>query len=147
MLRISSAAYDDLRRHGEEIYPEECCGILIGEFEADGRHVHHGSRCRNACADSAGTRFEIDPRELIRTQREARERGLDIVGFYHSHPDRPAHWSATDRAEAHWIGCSYVITRVENGVAKETKSFVLAGTLEEDKALMEEELVVTGNSG
>ena len=69
--------------------------------------------------------------ELIRIQRQAREKGLDIVGFYHSHPDHPAQWSTTDFAEAHWLGCSYVITSVEKGKAKVTNSFLLTGTEEE----------------
>ena len=79
---------------------------------------------------------------MIRAQRDARERGLEIVGFYHSHPDHPAQWSPTDLADAHWIGCSYMITTVENGRATETNSFVLSGTLEEDKAFLWEELLI-----
>ncbi len=72
-------------------------------------------------------RYGIDPRQLVRIQREARERGQDIVGFYHSHPDQPARWSQIDLAEAHWTGCSYVITSVMNALATETKSFHLGG--------------------
>jgi proteasome lid subunit RPN8/RPN11 len=58
---------------------------------------------------------------------------LDIAGFYHSHPDHPAQWSQTDLAEAHWLGCSYVITAVAKGVAAQTNSFHLAGDTEENK--------------
>ena len=71
--------------------------------------------------DRPQDRYHIDPRELVRIQRQGHERGLDIVGFYHSHPDHPARWSQTDLAEAHWIGCSYVITAVEHGKAAQTK--------------------------
>jgi proteasome lid subunit RPN8/RPN11 len=71
--------------------------------------------------------------ELVRIEREARRQGLEIAGFYHSHPDHPAQWSATDLAEAHWLGCSYVITAVERGKAAATNSFLLDGTTEEDK--------------
>ncbi len=67
-------------------------------------------------------------------QRAARKDGLDIVGFYHSHPDHPAQYSTTDFAEALWFGCAYVITAVEKGAAKITNSFLLTGTGEEDKA-------------
>ena len=56
-----------------------------------------------------------------------------IAGFYHSHPDHPAQWSQTDFAEAHWVGCCYVITEVAQGKAATTNSFLLAGTTEEDK--------------
>ena len=141
MLRISPSAYDAIRRHGEETYPQECCGILIGTLEGDTRTVLRTIRCNNICTDSPQTRYDIDPRELIRAQREAHECELDIVGFYHSHPDHPAHWSATDLEEAHWIGCSYVITAVESGKAAQTNSFVLTGVTEEDKGLLEEEIV------
>lgn len=142
MLRFTSADYDEIRRHGEDTYPEECCGILLGTAEGDVRSVRSTIRCGNTRSDSPQNRYHIDPRELVRAQREAHQRGLDIVGFYHSHPDHPARWSPTDFEEAHWIGCSYVITSVENGKAAVTNSFALTGKTEEDKALVEEEVVV-----
>ena len=83
-----------------------------------------------------------DPKELIRIQREGRERGEDIVGFYHSHPDHPAQWSQTDLADAHWVGCSYVITSVVKGKAALTNSFELAGSDEDDKKLVAEKIEV-----
>ena len=64
------------------------------------------------------------------------------MGFYHSHPDHPAQWSKTDFEEVHWIGCSYVITSVEQGTAKVTNSFLLAGTTEEDKRFEDQRVVV-----
>jgi proteasome lid subunit RPN8/RPN11 len=76
-------------------------------------------------------RYQISPAELVRIQREAMLAGRDIVGFYHSHPDHPARWSATDLAEAHWTGCSYLITSVELGRAVLTNSFLLLGHEEE----------------
>jgi proteasome lid subunit RPN8/RPN11 len=141
MLKISSSDFDAIRRHGEQTYPHECCGILIGTMEGDIRTVSSIVRCNNICADSPQTRYDIDPRELIRAQREAHDRGLEIVAFYHSHPDHPAQWSPTDLQEAHWIGCSYVITSVDNGMATETTSFTLTGRTEEDKRLLQEEIV------
>jgi proteasome lid subunit RPN8/RPN11 len=143
LLKIPIADSLALRRHAEETYPHECCGILIGTVEGDTRTVWSTIRCHNTRTDSPQSRYDIDPHELIRAQREARERGLDIVGFYHSHPDHPAQWSATDLEEAHWIGCSYVITSVENGKATQTASFALAGRLEETKALVEEQLAIS----
>jgi len=142
MLKFSRSTYADLRRHGEETYPHECCGILLGTADGDVRTVRATLRCNNTRTDSPENRYNIDPRELVRAQREAHERGLDIVGFYHSHPDHPARWSPTDFEEAHWIGCSYVITSVEQGRAAQTNSFALTGTKEEDKALVEEEILV-----
>ena len=142
MLKFTVSDYDEIRRHGEETYPHECCGILLGTLDNDARTVRATVRCGNTRADSPQNRYNIDPRELVRAQREAHERGLDIVGFYHSHPDHPARWSPTDFEEAHWIGCSYVITSVENGKATVTNSFALSGTMEEDKALVQEEVVL-----
>ncbi len=142
MLTIPRTAFDQLRRHGEKTYPHECCGVLLGEADDDGvRVVRDTVPCQNTRIDSPQNRYHIDPRELVRIQREARERELDIIGFYHSHPDHPARWSATDLAEAHWIGCSYVITSVEHGRATETNSFELTGE-EETKQFLDEEIKV-----
>src|SRR5512146_467371 len=136
MLKIDQTCYRQLRRHGEETYPHECCGVLLGRAaDDDQRLVTVAVAAGNTRTDSHKHRYNIDPRELIAIQRQARERGLDIVGFYHSHPDHPARWSPTDLAEAHWLGCSYVITRVENGRAVETNSFVLLGDGEDNKRL------------
>ena len=147
MLRLSQQVFDALRQHGEETYPLECCGVFLGHFLAEGRPVNdveEAVRAENARADSAHNRYRIEPRELIRIQRNGRERGLEIVGFYHSHPDHPAQWSETDFAEAHWIGCSYVITEVNKGAARQTRSFLLAGCGEHDKRFENEAMEVTG---
>jgi len=139
MLKLSQSAYLALRQHGEATYPHECCGVLLGHFDDNGsKTVSRIARCGNTRADSPHNRYNIDPRDLIRIQREGRERGEDIVGFYHSHPDHPAQWSPTDLAEAHWFGCSYVITSVEKGTATITNSFELAGSNEDDKKIVDE---------
>jgi proteasome lid subunit RPN8/RPN11 len=143
MLKIKPEDYAALRRHGEETYPHECCGVLLGQDDLNGvRTVSSTARCGNTRIDSPQNRYNIDPRELVRIQREGRERGEDIVGFYHSHPDHPARWSPTDFAEAHWIGCSYVITSVEKGKAAITNSFELAGSEESNKQFVDEQITV-----
>lgn len=145
MLTITQSEYESLRRHGEITYPHECCGVLLGHA-GDGNKVSKAVRCGNTRSDSAHNRYQIAPQELVRIQRQAREEGLEIVGFYHSHPDHPAHWSQTDLAEAHWIGCSYVITSVEEGYAKATHSFLLTGSIEEEKKFEAEEIAVVQQS-
>jgi proteasome lid subunit RPN8/RPN11 len=140
MLRLSQSAYDALRAHGEETYPHECCGVLLGTAADNTRVVSSVARCGNTRTDSPQNRYNIDPRELVRIQREGRQRGEDIIGFYHSHPDHPAQWSQTDFAEAHWYGCSYVITSVEKGKAAATNAFELAGTDEPNKAFRDEKI-------
>ncbi|HEX3437183.1 MAG TPA: M67 family metallopeptidase [Pseudacidobacterium sp.] len=142
MLKVSESIYNALRKHGEETYPQECCGVLLGRFQDGVNEVEDAVRAGNTRTDSAHNRYGIAPQELVRIQRQGRERGLDIVGFYHSHPDHPAQWSKTDFTEAHWLGCSYVITAVEKGVAGQTNSFLLAGTSEEDKSFEDEAIQV-----
>jgi proteasome lid subunit RPN8/RPN11 len=141
-LTIPGELYESIRRHGERTYPHECCGVLLGSSGEDGNAVEAAVEAGNTRTDSAHNRYHIAPQELIRIQRQGRERGLDIVGFYHSHPDHPAQWSKTDFDEAHWIGCSYVITSVEKGTAQVTNAFLLTGTSEEDKGFADQRVVV-----
>jgi proteasome lid subunit RPN8/RPN11 len=148
MLTIGQSHYDSVRQHGEETYPHECCGVLLGQLDGDGiRVVTSIARAGNTRNDSPHNRYNIDPRELIRIQRESRERGEDIIGFYHSHPDHPARWSMTDLAEAHWFGCSYVITSVDRGKAAVTNSFELSGSNENDKKFLDEKIKIEPEAG
>ncbi len=141
-LTIPHALFSQLREHGETTYPLECCGVLVGEFDATGsKTVDQVVPCQNTHTASPANRYQIDPVELVRIQRDAMLSGRDIVGFYHSHPDHPARWSATDLAEAHWVGCSYVIASIENGHAVFTNSFQLLGP-EENKHFEDEQLHV-----
>ena len=142
-LHIGKSDYEALRAHGEETYPNECCGVLLGKNQPGvGNRVHAIVPAGNTRTDSAHNRYHIAPQELVRIQRQARGLGYDIVGFYHSHPDHPAQWSKTDFAEAHWMGCSYIITSVEKGKATVTNSFLLSGTSEENKAFVDEPIEV-----
>ncbi len=142
MLKITLSDYQALRAHGEETHPHECCGVLLGKAEPEGNRVHQIVRAGNTRSDRAHDRYNIAPEELIKIQRQARGLGLDIVGFYHSHPDCPAQWSKTDFDEAHWVGCSYIITRVDQAKATITNSFLLSGTSEEDKQFIDEPIEI-----
>lgn len=133
ILHLSHAVYDAIRAHGEETYPHECCGALLGRATDDGWRVEAAVRAGNTRTDSAHNRYQISPLELVKIEREARRQTLEIAGFYHSHPDHPAMWSQTDFEEAHWLGCCYVITAVAQGKATVTNSFLLAGATEEEK--------------
>jgi len=140
ILRVTQAVFASIRAHGEETYPHECCGALLGESTPEGWRVTAAVRAGNTRTDSAHNRYHIAPLELVRIERDARRQGLGIAGFYHSHPDHPAQWSATDFAEAHWLGCSYVITEVAQGKAAVTNSFLLTGSVEEDKQFVRESI-------
>ena len=132
-LHIPQTVFDSFRAHGEETYPHECCGALLGNPTPEGWRVVSAVRAGNTRTDSAHNRYQIAPVEIVTIQRDAMHQGLDIAGFYHSHPDHPAQWSLTDLAEAHWLGCVYVITAVARGKAAVTNAFLLAGATEEDK--------------
>ena len=142
MLFLTHSDYTALRAHGEETYPYECCGVLLGNATPEGNQVRQIVRAGNTRTDRAHDRYHIAPEELIKIQRQARGLGLDIVGFYHSHPDHPAQWSQTDFNEAHWVGCSYIITAIEHGKAAITNSFLLTGTGEEDKQFLDEPIEI-----
>jgi len=115
------AIADDARRG----YPGECCGILLGS-RADGRAVVAAVRAvPNARADAPRERFAIAPELILRAQREAEARQLEIVGFYHSHPGGEPDPSRLDREHA-WPGYSYVIVGVIDGSPGEMRSWVLA---------------------
>jgi proteasome lid subunit RPN8/RPN11 len=151
MLKLTTAIYEAIRTHGEETYPHECCGVLLGRSaigvdEVFANIAESAVRAGNTRTDSPRNRYNIAPQELVKIQRQARDSGWDIVGFYHSHPDHPAKWSSTDFAEAHWLGCSYVITSVRAGAAQETNSFLLTGSSEESKALESEPIEVDGEA-
>jgi proteasome lid subunit RPN8/RPN11 len=142
VLKLTAVQLDQIRHHGEATYPHECCGVFTGELLPDGlKTVRAVVQCGNTHNDPTRSWYQIDPRELVRIQREAYERGEDVIGFYHSHPDDAAQWSASDLAEAHWTGCSYVITSVEQGKAVQTNSFELAGD-EASKRLEDEKIMV-----
>jgi proteasome lid subunit RPN8/RPN11 len=142
MLRISVEQAVAIRTHAEQVYPQECCGVLLGKLDGGVRFVREVVPAHNVSAESQSTRYSIAPQELIEIQKQARDSQLDIIGFYHSHPDHPAQWSDTDRREAHWFACSYLIVSVEEGKAAELQSFVLAGTSEEHKRFDDEELQI-----
>ena len=145
MLHFHIDVYEEIRKHGEETYPHECCGALLGKLINDDWHIVKAIRAGNTRTDSAHNRYQISPLELMKMEREARSLALDIAGFYHSHPDHPAQWSKTDFEEAHWLNCTYVITAVANGHAVITNAFRLQGSNEEDKQFVQEEIHISGS--
>ncbi len=115
MITISTNQLSEINRHGEQDHPYECCGLLIGHYEADGRKVVTETfPISNAREETAKrNRFLIEPQELMRGEKYARSKQLDIVGFYHSHPESPAVPSQYDLEHA-WPTYSYIIVSVMN---------------------------------
>lgn len=114
----------DIQQHGEATYPHECCGFLLGRLE-DNRHiVQQTQRAQNQRSDSPHNRYQISPQEYMRAERLAAEAELEIIGFYHSHPDHPAQPSKFDLENA-WPGLVYVIVGVNEGRADKTTAWEL----------------------
>ena len=114
--------------HARAAYPRECCGILLGTVDGDARNVTVAVPCRNAYEGDQSDRFRIDPAEQLAAQKRARAENLDILGFFHSHPDCEAYFSATDLANS-WPWYSNVVLSIVKG------RFVRAACFIVDEAL------------
>ena len=123
-LRVSEALLGTLHREGERAYPGECCGVLAGQ-PGEIKQVRRLLPVVNRRADDPH-RYLIAPEDLQSVETEIREAGLEVLGFYHSHPDHPAAPSSFD-AEHAWPWYSYLIVRVDRGRAVEATSWQLAG--------------------
>jgi proteasome lid subunit RPN8/RPN11 len=122
-LRLPGALAEEIRRHGEAAYPAECCGALIGRVEGEAKEVVRLAPAVNRRTDDPH-RYLIAPDDLRGLEAEARRDGLEIVGYYHSHPDHPAAPSRFDADHA-WPWYSYVIVRVDRGRGAELASWAL----------------------
>ncbi|HEU5236334.1 MAG TPA: M67 family metallopeptidase [Pyrinomonadaceae bacterium] len=123
MIALDDNHAIEIRRHGERDYPFECCGLMLGRFEAESKVVVETYPISNAREEEAKrNRFLIRPEELMRGEKAAREKGLDVVGFYHSHPDDRAVPSRYDLEHA-WPTYSYIVVSVKNGEAVELRSW------------------------
>jgi len=140
-IRMGAGLAAQIRAHGAETYPHECCGALLGrdgtgKGEKQGREIVELLRLTNQREDSPQNRFSVAPRDVIAADRAAQALGLEVVGWYHSHPDHPARPSEYDREHA-WPWYSYVIVRVEDGEGREMTSW----RLKEDRREYEEETI------
>jgi proteasome lid subunit RPN8/RPN11 len=120
-LKIVGRVLDEIRAHAAEGYPYEVCGVLIGR--ADDRQVIHSRRMTNAELHQRETRYRFDDLEHIRVQRAVDELGLEIVGYYHSHPDHPAIASETDANDS-WAGPFYLIVASHKAGTGDANVFV-----------------------
>ncbi len=105
-------------------YPEETCGLLLGRRNEDLVEVLELVQARNLNRERARDRYELDPDAFLAADTQARARGREVVGVWHSHPDHPARPSATDRARA-WPDWSYVIASVNPTGLQELRSWRL----------------------
>src|SRR5256885_14853456 len=139
MIVINENDLSTMRAHGERDYPFECCGLMLGRFEGDGKRVSETYPISNAREEEAKrNRFLIRPEELVRGEKYAREQGLDVVGFYHSHPDDAAVPSQYDLEHA-WPTYSYIVVAVDKGRAADLRSW----EMESDRSQFNEEEILT----
>jgi proteasome lid subunit RPN8/RPN11 len=129
-LKISSELADKIRAHGAETYPHECCGALLGkDVEVADRQVYREILALhplvNRRDDSPNNRFSVTSQDVLDAEKSARQQGLEVVGWYHSHPDHPARPSQYDRDHA-WPWYSYIIVSVANRIPEEMTSWRLA---------------------
>jgi proteasome lid subunit RPN8/RPN11 len=138
MIRIDDEQLVQMRAHGERDYPFECCGLMLGRFADGHKKVVETYPISNARDEAAKrNRFLIRPEELIRGEKYARDTGLDVVGFYHSHPDDRAVPSQYDLEHA-WPTYSYIVVSVANGSAVDLRSW----EMESDRSQFNEEEVI-----
>jgi proteasome lid subunit RPN8/RPN11 len=138
MLLLAKRIEQEIRDHGAKDYPNECCGAMLGtDKDSAGREVRALFPLINRRDDSPRNRFSITPEDFRAAERAAAERGLDLLGWYHSHPDHPARPSEFDREHA-WPWYSYVIVSVDGGVPKDLTSWQLL----DDRSRFEPEVVV-----
>ncbi len=140
MIEVDQQRLTEMRQHGERDYPFECCGLMLGRFESNGHKVvietYPISNAREE--EAKRNRFLIRPEELVRGEKYARAKSLDVVGFYHSHPDEPAVPSKYDLDHA-WPTYSYVVVSVEKGQAVDLQSW----EMESDRSRFSEEVIAT----
>jgi proteasome lid subunit RPN8/RPN11 len=139
-LWISSHIAESIRSHGAETYPHECCGALLGRDCDESRNgTSDASACSGAQStreilglfplvnrrdDSPRNRFSVTSDDVMSAEKAARDQSLEVVGWYHSHPDHPARPSEYDRDHA-WPWYSYIIVSVQNGAPQNMTSWRL----------------------
>ena len=113
MIRIESDPWAAMVAHAREAYPNECCGAMLGVIEGD-KTVRVSMPLENAYAGAQATRYELRPEDLLAADKAARERSMDLIGIYHSHPDCDAYFSKTDlQNSCPWY--SFVVLSIQQG--------------------------------
>ena len=109
--------------HAERTYPNECCGAMLGHTREDRRSVTEAITLENTWDGEQGERYQVRPEDLLHADQEARARGLDLIGIFHSHPDCDAYFSETDlKNSCPWY--SFVVLSIKNGRFDHANSFL-----------------------
>ncbi len=138
MIYLTEEHIKQIEKHGAKTYPNECGGMLIGRFETSKKSVVELLPMENAAAESEQhNRVVITPKDVLKAERYAREKKLDVVGYYHSHPDHPAIPSQFDLDHALPVW-TYIIVSVEKGKAVDLRSW----EMEHDRSKFNEEELI-----
>ena len=140
-LKIGAGLARRIEAHGVETYPYECCGALLGRDGDGGREVVDLVPLENRRNDSPRNRFEVTPEDVRLAEKTAREKRVELIGWYHSHPDCEARPSEYDRDHA-WPWYSYIIVSVRERAAREMFSW----RLQDDRAAYDAEAIETVES-
>jgi len=123
MIEIATEPWEMMVRHAELTYPNECCGAMLGRLNGGSKLVTEAIPMENAYAGEQAARYELRPEDLLEADRQARARGLDLIGIFHSHPDCDAYFSATDlKNSCPWY--SFVVLSIQNGKFNHANSFL-----------------------
>jgi len=114
MIRIETEPWQAMVDHARRSYPNECCGAMLGTIEEETKTVREAIALENAFDGAQAARYELRPEDLLAADKAARERGMDLIGIYHSHPDCDAYFSTTDlQNSCPWY--SFVVLSIQKG--------------------------------
>jgi len=114
MIRVESEAWAAMVAHARQAYPNECCGAMLGSTDGDMKTVHVAMALENSYEGAQAARYELRPQDLLAADKAARERRMDLIGIYHSHPDCDAYFSKTDlQNSCPWY--SFVVLSIQKG--------------------------------
>ena len=139
-LKLTEALAAQIRAHGVETYPHECCGAILGTDDEGARTVRDLMPLQNRRDDSPRNRFEVTPDDVRLAEKTAAAKNLDLIGWYHSHPDAPARPSEFDREHA-WPWYSYIIVSIQKGAPHDMNSY----RLQDDRAAYDPEPIEIAN--
>lgn len=142
MIRLSEKIVDEIEYHAEQAYPEECCGMILGYSENGFHSIEEVIKIDNSQDENRRRRFFITPEQYRFAEQLARKWNMDLLGFYHSHPDHPAAPSAFDTDHAlPWF--TYIIVSVEHGKAASMTAWLLN---EERTQFVERQILIEPSS-